>query len=333
MALSLRRRPLCACLFALAFLAFLTSQSLTAEEKNPAGLEQEIARQAAAALPADLKMRAVAIGQIEGDGDGRIAHALTGELTKLNRFKVIERQDLDKLLQDQGVQARDWTDPGTRVKFGKVSGVQGLFLGKIAERKDGLFQDTLRVQLKLDDIERGQVVVAKEFVVTRWHYGPLGVLAAILLVIVGLVAGVAGRKRTVTKQTVLAEADRRERTINTEELSKAIGELSRARSLLSGKGLQAEAIRVKDLEVQLRTVKDRIALAPTGTSDRHTAGDLRRVVGFDQAYRTLSESVTRAVSGLCDHAGTGDKTQIDQDLQAITSQIREAEATFRNRGI
>jgi len=329
--MSLRRARLiflCSCLVSL-----LVPIPIHAAEEKAAGLDQDVARQVAAAIPVDLKMGTVAIGQIENDGDGRLAHALTGALTKLNRFKVIERRDLDKLLEEQGVQTRDWIDPKERVKFGKVKGVQGLFLGKIVERSSGMLQDALKVQLKLDDVERGQVVFAKDFVATELHYGPLMVLGIILAVLVGLVLMVLGRKRTVTKTERLVQADQKERTINTEELNKAMADLGRAQSVLYEKGLQAEAIKAKDLGVQLRTLKDKIALAPTGGSDRHTTGKLRQVVSFDQEYRTLAEAVTLAAAALCDRAAAGDKAEVERNLQEIGNRIREAEATFRNRGV
>lgn len=320
--------PLCALALALALLA---APAIAAEPLEAAGLEQSIADQAVGAIPADLKLGTVAIGLIEGDGDGRVAHALTAALTKLNRFKVIERRDLDKLLAEQGIQARDWIDPKDRVKFGKVKGVQGLVFGRVVERSQGWLRDSLTVQLKLDDVERGQVIVARELTAGRWHYGPLVVLGALLVVLLGLLLSVLGRKRTVVKKVTLAETDRKERTISTEELGKALGELGRARGVLFDKGLQAAAVRVKDLEVQLRTLRDRIALAPTGNSDRHTVGELRQVVGFDQAYRELVESVTHTASGLCDRVGAGDTGRVEQDLTALTNHIRQAETTFRNR--
>lgn len=299
----------------------------------PAGsMEEAIARQVTEAIPADLKMRTVAIGYVDGDGDGRLAHALTGALARLNRFKVIERRDLDKLLEEQGLQARDWTDPGARVKFGRVSGAQGLFIGQV-ERSEGWLRDAVRSQMKLVHVENGQVLMARDFTTSRWHYGPIAVLAVILLICVGLVVTVASRKREVTQKAALAVVDQRERTINTEELAKAMGEIGRARGVLHEKGFQQAAIRAKDLEVQLRTLRDRIALAPTGQTGRHTAADLRRVVNFDQEYRTLVETVTAGAASLCDRALAGDGTAVDQQLLTITNRVREAEATFRNRGV
>lgn len=303
-----------------------------AEEKTPPGPEQDIANQLAAAIPADVSMGAVAIGTIEGDGDGKIAHALTGALVQLNRFKIIERRDLDKLLEEQGVQAKDWIDAKDRVKFGKVKGVQGLVFGKVVERSTGWLSDTLRVQLKLANVERGQVVLANDFASTQWHYGPLAVLLGVAVVLLLVLLVVLGRKRGVTKRAELAVADQRERTINTEELSKAMSELGRAQSLLYNKGLTGEAARVKDLSAQLRTLKDRIGLAPSMQSDRSSVGEMRSVAGFDRDYRAFAEVVTSGAAGLCDHASTGDRTQVERDLQAMADEIRQAETSFRNRG-
>jgi hypothetical protein len=312
-------------------LATLASPAPGAEPQPSSTLEAQIAAQAIAGLPVDLRLGSIAIGPIDGDGDGRLAHALTGALTKLGRFKVIERRDLDKLLEEQGVQARDWIDPKERVKFGKVKGVQGLLFGRVLERSVGWLKDSFVVQLKLDDVERGQVVFAREFTARQWHVGPLVVLALVVLVVLVLILLVLGRKRTVMKKVELAEVDRKERRINTEELAKAFAELGRARGVLQEKGFTAEAIRVKDLEAQLRTLRDRIGLAPTGLTDRHAVGDLRQTVSFDQGYRTLVEDVTQAAMGLCDHVGNGDRGQVQRDLEDLTTHIREAEATFRNR--
>lgn len=312
-------------------LVLLFVPAAVAADAPAASLEQDIARQAAEAIPADLRISTVGIGPIEGDGDGALAHALAGALARLNRFKVIERRDLDKLLQEQGVQARDWIDPKERVKFGKVKGVQGLVFGKVAGRSDGWLRATLAVQLKLDDVERGQVVMARELVATRWHYGALGGLAVVAVVVLVLVLMALGRTHGVKAKERLARADERARTINTQEVTKALGEIGRARSALYRKGLQQEAIRVKDLEVQLRSLKDRIALAPSGLGEGHTAGDLRQAAAFEQRYREFVENLTRSAGALCDHAGTGSQPQIEQSLRTITEQIREAEAAFHDR--
>jgi hypothetical protein len=303
-----------------------------AEDKPVAGPEHDIATQLAGAIPADLRMGTVAIGTIEGDGDGKIAHALTGTLVQLNRFKVIERRDLDKLLEEQGIQTRDWIDAKDRVRFGKVRGVQGLVFGKVSERSTGWLSDTLRVQIKLADVERGQIAFARELSSTRWHSGSLAVLAVLaLLALLVLLAGLR-RVRQVSTRADLAMADQRERRINTDEFSKALSELGRAQSLLYTRGLTEEAARVKDLSVQLRTLKDRIALAPTLQSERVSVGEARRVAGFDGDYRAFAESVTSSAAGLCDHASAADRTQVARDLQAMADEIRQAETAFRNRG-
>lgn len=65
-------------------------------------------------------------------GEG-IADSLVTELVKSKAFTVIEREELKKVLEEQGLGGTGIVDPATAAKVGKVLGVRFLVMGKVTE--------------------------------------------------------------------------------------------------------------------------------------------------------------------------------------------------------
>ena len=61
------------------------------------------------------------------------ADNLTSELVKTGRFRMVERQKLDKILQEQNLAESGRIDPSTAAKLGKILGVQLVVIGAVTE--------------------------------------------------------------------------------------------------------------------------------------------------------------------------------------------------------
>jgi hypothetical protein len=321
------------------FLGFLVvclltvSWSANAEPRSMPSLVEDIARQFAAALPADARLATLGVSTILGDPDGRIAHGLTGALAAARRARIIERHDLQALLREQGLQVRDWVDPQSRVGFGRISGVQGLVLGEVVAADRGWVRDGLRIRLKVADVERGRIILAREFVATRWRAGPVTALALVFGGLGGSVFAVAGRYRALTRERVLARTDVRERRLSGSGLGAAMAELGHARSVLYGLRFEPEAIRIRDLELDVRTLRDRLASGPVAMNQGERGADFYGRLAVNQGVRALAADLTRATSALCGEARAGDRAQIQRALDEIAAETRSVERAVRGSGV
>ena len=61
------------------------------------------------------------------------ADALTTKLVQTGKFRVIERQQLDKILHEQDLADTGRIDPSTAARIGKVLGVQAVIIGSVTE--------------------------------------------------------------------------------------------------------------------------------------------------------------------------------------------------------
>jgi len=95
--------------------------------------------------------------------NGTIRDAIISTISEKTSFKIIERTDLDQILKEQGLQLKDIMDEKTMIQHGKIKGVQGLLMGRVLGMESGFMSYTIQVHLKLDDVEKGEIVFAKDF--------------------------------------------------------------------------------------------------------------------------------------------------------------------------
>lgn len=105
------------------------------------------------------------LGQVASD-------ILVTELVKSDRFIVIEREKLNKIMEEQRVQQSGTIDPQTAVRLGQILGLEAIVVGAITEfgvRKEGsdylLAQSKQQVaeanvDIRVIDVETGQVILA-----------------------------------------------------------------------------------------------------------------------------------------------------------------------------
>lgn len=99
-----------------------------------------------------------------------LADSVTAELVKTNRFRLIERQRTEMLLQEAAIQQTGITDAATAVKIGKQLGAKAYVLGSIISvsakdewRSVKFAEKTVReteveAEIKLVDVETGEIL-------------------------------------------------------------------------------------------------------------------------------------------------------------------------------
>ena len=145
----------------------------------------DIANQIVARLPDDIHFRLLAIGPISGDSDS-LADALTAKIKAETKYHLIERKDLDRLLEEQGIQLSPIADPRRPVEPGRIKGVEGLILGRLEVKHASFAGCSLEAFIKLDNVEGGDVVFAETFTASHvpkhTTYGAIAVIFLILLI-------------------------------------------------------------------------------------------------------------------------------------------------------
>jgi curli biogenesis system outer membrane secretion channel CsgG len=283
------------------------------------------------ALPAEGSIIRIAILDLAGD-DGAVKNAITAIITEKTSFKVIERADLDMILKEQGLQLKDVMDEKTRIQHGKLKGVQGLLMGKVLGMESGFMSYTVRIHLKLDDVEKGEIVFARDFNVTAvspvraWIF----IIAGLVLLII-VVAIVWGRRRSAIKETVI-QADVKERVDLGRGVGRALSTLSEARAKLMDQGKTDAAVALKDAERNLLALKEQIENAARGSSDMKTREELNEALEFDRKFLETSEALAKSADGLYEAVSAG-AAGLDQRIDLVKRDIRVAADAFRRRKI
>ena len=109
-------------------------------------------------------------------GQGRLGTAasdiLVTELVKSGKFIVVERDRMNKIMEEQKLQSQGLTDPQTVARIGQVMGLEAIVVGSVSQfgvKKEGsdyLLTQTKRqvadvtVDIRLTDVQSGQVILA-----------------------------------------------------------------------------------------------------------------------------------------------------------------------------
>ncbi|MBP1649271.1 MAG: Tetratricopeptide repeat-containing protein [Bacteroidetes bacterium] len=104
---------------------------------------------------------ALAVMPFVGKGEAKdLAEPMTEEmiaqLVTLRRFKVIERSALDKVLEEQSLQASGLVDDKTATNLGKLAGADAIVVGSL-----NIAKNRTKVSARVIDTETGETIVAK----------------------------------------------------------------------------------------------------------------------------------------------------------------------------
>lgn len=127
----------------------------------------------------DKKVARVAV--VKFNGAEKIATAAADrfsvELLKSGVFDVFERQQVDKILQEQGFSMTGVTEDETRRRIGRLANVEALVIGDISQYA-GMFNSTdVALGIKIVDIETGATIYANSaksdiaFATKMWTVG------------------------------------------------------------------------------------------------------------------------------------------------------------------
>lgn len=147
----------------------------------------DVTSQIVAQLPDDVHLRLLAIGPVQGKDGAVFVDKLTEKIKGKTQFSLIERHDLNKLLEEQGIQLNPLSDDRSTAEPGKIMGVEGLIMTKIVVDSANPLFAIMDVFVKMDNVETGDIVFAKKF--KSRHYSMktvqiIGVAALFLLVII-----------------------------------------------------------------------------------------------------------------------------------------------------
>ena len=312
------------------YLVFLISPNASAEaDLKPAAIKK-LQQAVLKSLPSETEVIRIAVLDFEGD-DGTIQNAITSAITEKTNFKVIERKDLDKILEEQGLQLKDVMDEKTRIKYGKIKGVQGLLMGKILGMQKGFLSYSLKVHLKLDDVEKGEILFSKDFnikavsPVRNWIiYGVIGVI-----ILVFIIVALTKRRATVIKTRV--KEDVTARVDITKEIARALTNISNAKTKLMAKGKTDEAVLVKDAERDLQLLKEQVDNAARGSADMRKAGEFKQVLNFDKSIIDSFENLTKSADRLYNKVIQGDLNNLEKEVDVLKRDIKNTMGEFSHR--
>jgi len=93
---------------------------------------------------------------------GGIADILTSELSANAGIRVVERDQLDKLVAEQNLAANGSVDKATAVRIGKLLGVHHMIFGSyVSDRKERVRFDARAVNVETGEIEHVETVSGK----------------------------------------------------------------------------------------------------------------------------------------------------------------------------
>jgi hypothetical protein len=282
-------------------------------------------------LPAESSIIRVGVLDFEGD-DGTIRNAITSAITDKTSFKVIERADLDKILQEQGLQLKDIMDERTRIEPGKIKGVQGIFFGRVLGMESGFMSYTIRVNLKLDDVEKGEIVLSKVLDVSATspvrQYLVYGVLAFIVLIVIVVFLNM--RRAAVIGTTI--KEDVRARRDLVKEISRAVTNISEAKAKLMDKGRTDDAVFLKDAEKDMMLLKQHVENAVRGYAAMHKTKDFKQALELDTKIISSFEDLTKSADSICNTVISGNGGSLEKEVDLLKRDISNMINEFKGRG-
>ena len=136
--------------------------------------------------PAEINMApysSVAIGGITGNANGPLSAALEESLVASQRFSVVERSHMDKVMSELQLSSTDLADPAKAAKLGKVVTAGAMIFGDVTETyRENSSQDSVkddkgnvttihklygelieRATFKIVDVATGRLIIAKTY--------------------------------------------------------------------------------------------------------------------------------------------------------------------------
>ena len=136
--------------------------------------------------PAEINMapyQTVAVGAMTGNGDRPMTDAVEEALVNSQRFQVVDRQHMDKVMRELQLSSTDMADPSSASKLGKVVTAGAMIFGDVTQNfretpSDERYTDDKKVQhtlhilkgefyvranFKIVDVATGRLIVSKTY--------------------------------------------------------------------------------------------------------------------------------------------------------------------------
>ncbi|HUJ25083.1 MAG TPA: CsgG/HfaB family protein [Myxococcales bacterium] len=136
--------------------------------------------------PAEINMapyQSVAIGGMTGNGDRPMTESLEEALVNSQKFQVVDRQHMDKVMKELQLSSTDLADPNAASKLGKVITAGAMIFGDVTQNfrefpSEEHYQDDkkvnhvlyiikgefyLRTTFKIVDVATGRLIIAKTY--------------------------------------------------------------------------------------------------------------------------------------------------------------------------
>ncbi len=238
-------------------------------------------------LPVNRSLARIAVLDFKGD-NGSVKSAITSVLNEKTNFKVMERDDFDKILAEQGLQLKDIMDDRTRIRHGRLKGVQGLLMGNVYGSQAGFMSYRIKAHVRLVDVEKGEIILSREFnasaVRPLRRYVILGCAALLVLVllIIALYCTLHSRRRRTADGVRCVDEGHGIIHEFKRVVDRAIAYVSKAKSRMVETGQTREAVQLKEVERNLMGIMKTVSGMSHG-GFRADNGDLFR--GFEDIER------------------------------------------------
>jgi hypothetical protein len=288
------------------------------------------------ALPADKKLTRVAVLDFKGDENNLVRNAVTSVINEKAPCKVMERVDFAKILAEQGLQLKDIMDEKTRIRHGRLKGVQGLLMGDVYRLESGFMSYHVKANVKLVDVEKGEILLSRDFEASaisplrRYVIGG-SVVFILLMAAIPFISGRARRRRAASGVPAIEEAADNGRDV-AQGIDKIIGNVSEAKSRLAESGKTADAVELKEIERNLMQMKRSVTMGASGGAGINHDGASYYTRELDREVMWRLEDLERLSEKICFMASSHHGVEVGKEIGVLRAGVGRVEGDLRNRG-
>lgn len=292
----------------------------------------DIADQIVAKLPENIHFRLLAIGPISGESQG-LTDALTAKIKADTTFHLIERKDLNRLLEEQGIQLSPIADTRQPVEPGRIKGVEGLILGRLEAKHASFAGCSLEAFIKLDNVEGGDVVFAESFharyIPKHTTYGAIAIIFLILLIFCANRLKV--RNENKRHRRVDNDADR---LLSIQDsLKNARENLNQAHDDLVTRGKMDAGMAVRQCRDDVRSLLDTIEHTPGLHPDMVTTAAYKDAKSNARSMNNLVKNILAESEKLLKAAESADANRVISIAMNLRGEAINTLNRFRNRTV
>jgi hypothetical protein len=294
---------------------------------------QSIVDQVVAELPeGDIHLRLLAVTDIDGDQEEQLSRALTAAINERTEFVLVEKANMEKLLEEQGWQLSDLVNPEARVQFGEMLAAEGILFGNVLEWQSGFQSAHIRVHLQLDDVQRGVIVFSRQFEASveapeRAIYVALAAFLVAIVLVAVLIRIVRIRRR---KEDIETAVDQRQEAL--QQVRRAQRNLGDAREKMRRDGSPEVAEEVQAVEGDLDRLRLAIESAPAGRAFER-GGERLSDKGFelDERAAGMIRGLVGSAERIFDRAQDKDQAGLSEALAELRTGIKDVHSAFLGR--